>query len=182
MRHSVEWDYMFIYSPFLSFKVFLHTSWTPNRHICFLRLQFLVFKVCGATHADLTFKAKRTHAYVCRVNNEYSSWVFSVWVKVKVLEVDKSGTRPPFWFLSNVELMFQKGFILRIFFFFISKLQVCPSIGRVSPTSLSTLNPRESEKARNSLSAALPSAIPLQAISGTEMDTCCVHRPATHCR
>ncbi|CAM9281378.1 unnamed protein product, partial [Lampetra planeri] len=52
--------------------------------------------VCGGTQADLTFKAKRTHRYVCRVNNEYSSWVFSVWVKVKVLDVDKSGL-PEHW-------------------------------------------------------------------------------------
>lgn len=48
------------------------------------------FKVFGETRADLTIRATTTQLYVCRVNN-YCSCVFSEWVKVKVLDIDKSG-------------------------------------------------------------------------------------------
>lgn len=45
----------------------------------------------GGTEADLTIKAKKTQLYVCRVNDHFCNCVFSDWVKVKVLEIDKSG-------------------------------------------------------------------------------------------
>nr|XP_046250897.1 mucosa-associated lymphoid tissue lymphoma translocation protein 1 [Scatophagus argus] len=48
-------------------------------------------EVCGGTEADLTFKAERTQLYVCRVNDHFFNCVFSEWVKVKVLDIDKSG-------------------------------------------------------------------------------------------
>lgn len=51
------------------------------------------FKVFGACKADLTVKAKRTRLYVCRVNNHFDNVVFSEWVKVKVLDINKSGKR-----------------------------------------------------------------------------------------
>lgn len=49
-------------------------------------------KVPGATQADLTTTAKQTQLYVCRVNDQFCNCVFSDWVKVKVLDIDKSGT------------------------------------------------------------------------------------------
>lgn len=48
-------------------------------------------KVCGGTQAELTFRAKRTQLFVCRVNDHCGNYVFSDWVKVKVLDTDKSG-------------------------------------------------------------------------------------------
>ncbi|XP_070763684.1 mucosa-associated lymphoid tissue lymphoma translocation protein 1 [Enoplosus armatus] len=48
-------------------------------------------EVCGGTEADLTFKAKKNQLYVCRVNDDFCNCVFSDWVKVKVLDIDKSG-------------------------------------------------------------------------------------------
>ncbi|XP_069564850.1 mucosa-associated lymphoid tissue lymphoma translocation protein 1 [Brachyistius frenatus] len=47
-------------------------------------------EVCGGTQADLTIKAQNTALYVCRVNDHFGNWVFSDWVKVKVLDIDKS--------------------------------------------------------------------------------------------
>ncbi|KAM9854192.1 mucosa-associated lymphoid tissue lymphoma translocation protein 1 [Aulostomus maculatus] len=47
-------------------------------------------EVCWGTQADLTFKAKKTQLFVCRVNNHFCN-VFSEWVRVKVLDIDKSG-------------------------------------------------------------------------------------------
>ncbi|XP_034734146.1 mucosa-associated lymphoid tissue lymphoma translocation protein 1 [Etheostoma cragini] len=55
-----------------------------------------VKEVSGGTEADLTIKAKRTQLYVCRVNDHYCNCVFSDWVKVKVLDIDKSGL-PVYW-------------------------------------------------------------------------------------
>lgn len=51
----------------------------------------IVFKVAGGTEADLTVKPKKTQLYVCRVNDHLGNYVFSDWVKVKVLDIDKSG-------------------------------------------------------------------------------------------
>lgn len=51
----------------------------------------LCFKVPAGTEADLTITAKITQLYVCRVNDHFCNWVFSDWVKVKVLDIDKSG-------------------------------------------------------------------------------------------
>ncbi|XP_075945195.1 mucosa-associated lymphoid tissue lymphoma translocation protein 1 [Anarhichas minor] len=48
-------------------------------------------EVSGGTEADLTIKAQKTQLYVCRVNDHFCNWVFSDWVKVKVLDIDKSG-------------------------------------------------------------------------------------------
>ncbi|XP_054476056.1 mucosa-associated lymphoid tissue lymphoma translocation protein 1 [Anoplopoma fimbria] len=48
-------------------------------------------EVCGGTNADLIIKAKKSQLYVCRVNDHFCNWVFSDWVKVKVLDIDKSG-------------------------------------------------------------------------------------------
>uniref|UniRef100_A0A3Q4AW11 Uncharacterized protein n=1 Tax=Mola mola TaxID=94237 RepID=A0A3Q4AW11_MOLML len=46
--------------------------------------------VSRGTEADLTVKAKKTQLYVCRVNDHLDNFVFSDWVKVKVLDIDKS--------------------------------------------------------------------------------------------
>ncbi|XP_011605145.1 mucosa-associated lymphoid tissue lymphoma translocation protein 1 [Takifugu rubripes] len=51
----------------------------------------VVCEVFGANEADLTVKAKKTRPYVCRVNNHFNKAVFSEWVKLKVLDIDKSG-------------------------------------------------------------------------------------------
>ncbi|CAG5958025.1 unnamed protein product [Menidia menidia] len=48
-------------------------------------------EVLGGTQADLTIRAKKTQRYVCRVNDHRHNYVFSEWVKVKVLDIDKSG-------------------------------------------------------------------------------------------
>ncbi|KAG7216041.1 hypothetical protein INR49_007792 [Caranx melampygus] len=48
-------------------------------------------EVPGATQADLPITAKKTQLYVCRVNDQFCNCVFSDWVKVKVLDIDKSG-------------------------------------------------------------------------------------------
>lgn len=50
-----------------------------------------MFKVFGAREADLTVKAKKTRLYVCRVNDHFNNVVFSDWVKLKVLDIDKTG-------------------------------------------------------------------------------------------
>ncbi|XP_068168998.1 mucosa-associated lymphoid tissue lymphoma translocation protein 1 [Antennarius striatus] len=47
-------------------------------------------EVTGATEADLTITVKKTQLFVCRVNDQFCNWVFSDWVKVKVLDVDRS--------------------------------------------------------------------------------------------
>lgn len=52
-----------------------------------------MFKVFGAREADLAVKAKKTRLYVCRVNDYFDNVVFSDWVKLKVLDIDKTGTR-----------------------------------------------------------------------------------------
>lgn len=51
----------------------------------------LFFKVPGGTQADLTITPQRTQLYVCRVHDNYCNCVFSDWVKVKVLDIDKLG-------------------------------------------------------------------------------------------
>ncbi|KAM7414558.1 hypothetical protein PAMA_019394 [Pampus argenteus] len=48
-------------------------------------------EVCGGTQEDLIIKAQKTQLYVCRVNDSFCNCVFSEWVKVKVLDIDKSG-------------------------------------------------------------------------------------------
>ncbi|XP_017261062.1 mucosa-associated lymphoid tissue lymphoma translocation protein 1 [Kryptolebias marmoratus] len=48
-------------------------------------------KVPGGTQPDWTFKAVRTQRFVCRVNDHTNNCTFSEWVKVKVLNTDKSG-------------------------------------------------------------------------------------------
>ncbi|XP_059190442.1 mucosa-associated lymphoid tissue lymphoma translocation protein 1 [Centropristis striata] len=53
-------------------------------------------EVPGATQADLTFKAKKTQRYVCRVNDHLCNCMFTDWVKVKVLDIDKTGL-PVHW-------------------------------------------------------------------------------------
>ncbi|XP_029951833.1 mucosa-associated lymphoid tissue lymphoma translocation protein 1 [Salarias fasciatus] len=50
-----------------------------------------VKEVCGGTQAELTFRAKKTQLFVCRVNDPFCNYVFTEWVKVKVLDIDKSG-------------------------------------------------------------------------------------------
>ncbi|KAM9352115.1 mucosa-associated lymphoid tissue lymphoma translocation protein 1 [Symphorus nematophorus] len=53
-------------------------------------------EVFGGTEADLTITARKTQLYVCRVNDNFCNCVFSEWVKVKVLDIDKSGL-PVHW-------------------------------------------------------------------------------------
>ncbi|XP_071355496.1 mucosa-associated lymphoid tissue lymphoma translocation protein 1 [Trachinotus anak] len=53
-------------------------------------------EVSGGTQADLTVTAKKTKLYVCRVNDDFCNCVFSDWVKVKVVDTDKSGL-PVHW-------------------------------------------------------------------------------------
>ncbi|XP_041853254.1 mucosa-associated lymphoid tissue lymphoma translocation protein 1 [Melanotaenia boesemani] len=48
-------------------------------------------EVPGGTQADLTIRAQKTQRFVCRVNDHLLNFVFSDWVKVKVLDIDKSG-------------------------------------------------------------------------------------------
>uniref|UniRef100_A0A3P9NPM2 Mucosa-associated lymphoid tissue lymphoma translocation protein 1-like n=1 Tax=Poecilia reticulata TaxID=8081 RepID=A0A3P9NPM2_POERE len=47
-------------------------------------------EVPAGTQSDLTIRASKTHRYVCRVNDHFHNYVFSEWVKVKVLDIDKS--------------------------------------------------------------------------------------------
>ncbi|XP_042352574.1 mucosa-associated lymphoid tissue lymphoma translocation protein 1 [Plectropomus leopardus] len=53
-------------------------------------------EVPGATEADLAIKATKTQLFVCRVNDLICNCVFSDWVKVKVVDIDKSGL-PVHW-------------------------------------------------------------------------------------
>ncbi|XP_075998530.1 mucosa-associated lymphoid tissue lymphoma translocation protein 1 isoform X2 [Genypterus blacodes] len=53
-------------------------------------------EVPGATRAELTIRAQNTQLYVCRVHDQFRNFVFSEWVKVKVLDVDKPGL-PGHW-------------------------------------------------------------------------------------
>lgn len=55
-------------------------------------VSFIPYKVAGGTEADLCITAKQTQLYVCRVNDILGKHVFSDWVKVKVLDIDKTGT------------------------------------------------------------------------------------------
>ncbi|XP_061532686.1 mucosa-associated lymphoid tissue lymphoma translocation protein 1 isoform X1 [Phycodurus eques] len=48
-------------------------------------------EVYGGTQEDLLIDAVKTQCYVCRVNDIFSNWVFSEWVRVKVLDIDASG-------------------------------------------------------------------------------------------
>ncbi|XP_028307044.1 mucosa-associated lymphoid tissue lymphoma translocation protein 1 [Gouania willdenowi] len=48
-------------------------------------------EVFGATQTQLTVRAEKTQLYVCRVNDPFNNYVFTEWVKVKVLDIDKSG-------------------------------------------------------------------------------------------
>ncbi|XP_077566576.1 mucosa-associated lymphoid tissue lymphoma translocation protein 1 [Stigmatopora nigra] len=48
-------------------------------------------EVNGGNQADLIIEAIKTHCYVCRVSDNLSNWVFSRWVKVKVLDIDPLG-------------------------------------------------------------------------------------------
>lgn len=48
-------------------------------------------EVIGGTQSELTFRAKKSQPYVCRVNDIFNNYVFTEWVKVKVLDIDKSG-------------------------------------------------------------------------------------------
>lgn len=66
-------------------------------YICKTASSITSFKVFGANDADLTVKAKKTRLYVCRVNNHFNKVVFSEWVKLKVLDIDKSGKRCSFF-------------------------------------------------------------------------------------
>ncbi|XP_077373064.1 mucosa-associated lymphoid tissue lymphoma translocation protein 1 [Festucalex cinctus] len=50
-----------------------------------------IYEVYGGTQQNLTIDAIKTQCYVCRVNDNFSNWVFSDWVKVKVLDIDASG-------------------------------------------------------------------------------------------
>uniref|UniRef100_A0A3Q3J4G4 MALT paracaspase 3 n=1 Tax=Monopterus albus TaxID=43700 RepID=A0A3Q3J4G4_MONAL len=45
--------------------------------------------VSGGTKPDLTIRAQKTQLYVCRVNDHFCNCVFSEWLKVKVLDIDK---------------------------------------------------------------------------------------------
>lgn len=54
-------------------------------------VSFVHWKVAGGTEADLSVTAKQTQLYVCRVNDMLGKYVFSDWVKVKVLDIDKTG-------------------------------------------------------------------------------------------
>lgn len=51
----------------------------------------VIKEVPGGTKEDLSIKATRTQMYVCRVNDILREYVFSDWVKVKVLDIGKAG-------------------------------------------------------------------------------------------
>lgn len=50
-------------------------------------------KVPDGAQPDLTLKAVKTQRFVCRVNDHFNNCAFSEWVKVKVLDTNKSGKR-----------------------------------------------------------------------------------------
>lgn len=47
----------------------------------------VLFKIPGATQADLTIRAQRPQCYICRVN-DHSHCTFTEWAQVKVLDTD----------------------------------------------------------------------------------------------
>lgn len=68
------------------------------------------------TEADLTVKAKKTQLYVCRVNDHLDNFVFSDWVKVKVLDIDKSGM--PYVILMLIYIVYHRVLLVSFDFFF----------------------------------------------------------------
>uniref|UniRef100_A0A3B3E2F3 MALT paracaspase 3 n=1 Tax=Oryzias melastigma TaxID=30732 RepID=A0A3B3E2F3_ORYME len=46
--------------------------------------------VPGGTESNLTITATKTQLFVCRVSDHFHNYVFSEWVKVKVLDINKS--------------------------------------------------------------------------------------------
>ncbi|KAG7280032.1 hypothetical protein CRUP_030488, partial [Coryphaenoides rupestris] len=57
------------------------------------------YEVVLSVHAegtDLKVKPQQSQRYVCRVNDQFGNWVFSHWVRVKVLDIDMPGL-PRVW-------------------------------------------------------------------------------------
>lgn len=48
-------------------------------------------EIPGAIREDLTIRAEKTQLFVCRVSDSFCNCEFSEWVKVKVVDIDKSG-------------------------------------------------------------------------------------------
>ena len=56
-----------------------------------LNCKYTFPQVIGGTQADLKVKAQQSQIYVCRVNDQFCNWVFSDWVRVKVLDIAEPG-------------------------------------------------------------------------------------------
>lgn len=89
-------------------------------------VSFICCKVAGGTEADLSITATRTQMYVCRVNDMSRKYVFSDWVKVKVLEMDKTGMLCYFSLFDESDIIIFKECVLCF----------CQSSGVASPSVL----------------------------------------------
>ena len=81
---------------------------------------------------------------MCRVNDQFCNWVFSDWVRVKVLDIAEPGMN---LYKDNVMLMLMLLlFIINYYFerrftqlsyavLYSHPYQACPEYGRVSPIS-----------------------------------------------
>lgn len=139
-------------------------------------------KVAGATEADLSIRATQNRQYVCRVNDISGKSVFSDWVKVKVLDIDKTGMlcyfHPPDESTSSPSnnaccacpmALYHLRQAPRAVFHH----QVCLWTGRGNHTLPSTQNPQQSRKVTNSLYTVLPLVSLPHTTSGTEMGCNC---------
>ncbi len=164
-----------------------------NECLCtYLQSYCFVLKLPGATEADLTIRTKKTQLFVCRVNDHFGKWVFSDWVKVKVVDIDKSGMHRAVLMVIHTVGLLSFLFALHTCVSLIQSYahclvyfkyyQVCRYTGRESHTLLLTLNPRRCGKVQNSPFAALPLASQHHVISGTKTDNRCWTKLLTRCR
>ncbi|KAG9489677.1 hypothetical protein GDO78_005562 [Eleutherodactylus coqui] len=63
----------------------------------FMQWESTCREIPGATQPDLHIHARKTNLYICRVNDKKSHFLFSNWVKVKVLQNIPAVAIPPDW-------------------------------------------------------------------------------------
>lgn len=118
-------------------------------------LSFTHAKVAGGTEADLRVRARQTQLYVCRVNDKLGNSVFSDWVKVKVLDIDKTGLQRYFNVANESDVVIVKNVCrasasplalhhrhLNLTLSLVFHHQGCRSTGMVNRTLQSTQNPK----------------------------------------
>lgn len=123
-KGSNIYENVFVYSlkQLTQLVLILSTQFPWLLSFCFC----FVLKVSGGTEVDLTVKARRTELYVCRVNDHDGNAVFSDWVKVKVLDIDKSGMHCALSMLVSF-LFFFVSFAYLQFYSHVKEILLCES-------------------------------------------------------